>query len=227
MINKLWNYGTKKPAQRIGVIILVVGLLSLFSWMIKEGVSPEDLFDSYRQPRSRDSFFFHLYFYLIPIGLLMSWGYSIILLIRNWIVSEKHSEDIFIKFTKRSELTDYVRQLGFGEKRGGRYMCGYVSRVLTLSESKAEAIKLGLINHDEDHVLHVDVLLITKYGEELVFAPCNSLIANLQVGDFVLIASFKTKILSEESWFYTLDAKLRPIYNKKDKGWVISEDYRV
>ena len=86
-MKRLWNYGTSTPIQRIGVIVLGVGLLSLFSWMIKENLSFEDLFNSYYLPGKRDSIFFHLFFYLIPIGLLMSWGYQILIKLKEWILS--------------------------------------------------------------------------------------------------------------------------------------------
>lgn len=86
MINKLWSYSTKEPIQRVGVVVFFIGLLSMFSWILMRGVDPLDVIDSYYQPDSRDSFFFHLYLYLIPIGLLMSWGYSLLLKIKEWII---------------------------------------------------------------------------------------------------------------------------------------------
>ncbi|RZG64158.1 hypothetical protein EXE25_17650 [Acinetobacter bouvetii] len=86
-MKKVWDYGTSTPIQRVGVIFLVIGLLSLFSWMIKEDLSFEDLFEPYYLPRSRDSFFFHLFFYFIPLGLLMSWGYQVLVMIKAWIIN--------------------------------------------------------------------------------------------------------------------------------------------
>lgn len=49
-MKKLWEYGTAKPVQRLGVIILVIGLLSLISWMVNRDLSFDDLFDSYYFP---------------------------------------------------------------------------------------------------------------------------------------------------------------------------------
>lgn len=88
-MKKLWSYGTSTPIQRVGVIILGLGLLSLFSWMIKEDLGFESLFNSYYLPGARDSIFFHLFFYLIPIGLLMSWGYQLLILLKEWVFNEK------------------------------------------------------------------------------------------------------------------------------------------
>ncbi|MEG2566666.1 MAG: hypothetical protein RSA84_10715, partial [Acinetobacter sp.] len=91
-MKRLWNYGTSTPIQRIGVIVLGVGLLSLFSWMIKEDLSFEDLFNSYYLPGKRDSIFFHLFFYLIPLGFLMSWGYQVLIKLKEWIFNDKPKE---------------------------------------------------------------------------------------------------------------------------------------
>ncbi len=91
-MKRLWIYGTSTPIQRIGVIVLGVGLLSLFSWMIKEDLSFEDLFNSYYLPGKRDSMFFHLFFYFIPLGLLMSWGYQVLIKLKEWILSGELKE---------------------------------------------------------------------------------------------------------------------------------------
>ena len=91
-MKRLWIYGTSTPIQRIGVIVLGVGLLSLFSWMIKEDLSFEDLFNSYYLPGKRDSIFFHLFFYLIPLGFLMSWGYQVLIKLKEWIFNDKPKE---------------------------------------------------------------------------------------------------------------------------------------
>ena len=53
-MKKVWDYGTSTPIQRVGVIFLVIGLLSLFSWMIKKDLSFDDLLEAYSLPRSRD-----------------------------------------------------------------------------------------------------------------------------------------------------------------------------
>ena len=88
-MKRIWDYGTSTPIQRVGVIFLVIGLLSLFSWMIKEDLSISELLNLYYLPGSRDSFFFHLFFYFIPLGLLMSWGYQILIKLKEWIFSDK------------------------------------------------------------------------------------------------------------------------------------------
>ena len=88
-MKRIWDYGTSTPIQRVGVIFLAIGLVSLFSWMIKKDLSIDDLFNFYYLPDSRDSFFFHLFFYFIPLGILMSWGYQVLLSIKGWILNGK------------------------------------------------------------------------------------------------------------------------------------------
>jgi hypothetical protein len=86
-LKKIWAYGTSTPIQRFGVIILIIGLLSLLSWIYKTDMAFEDIFDPYYMPRSRDFIFFHFYLYFIPIGLLLSWGYSFLIKTKRWIVN--------------------------------------------------------------------------------------------------------------------------------------------
>ena len=97
-MKKVWAYGTSTPIQRIGVIIFGIGLISLISWMVKEDLAFNDLFDSYYLPRSRDSFFFHLFFYLIPLGILMSWGYRVLIKLKEWVFNEN-----LIDFNQKTE----------------------------------------------------------------------------------------------------------------------------
>lgn len=110
MLKKIWSYGTKTPIQRVGVIILMVGLFSLLGWVYKANLSFEDIFDSYYFPRSRDFIFFHLYLYLVPLGFLMAWGYSFLIKIKKWIMNEPQDSHSFntlsIKIKERiKELT--------------------------------------------------------------------------------------------------------------------------
>lgn len=86
-MKRIWNYGTSTPIQRVGVIFLAIGLFSLFSWIFKEDLSFSDLLDPYYLPKSRDSFLFHLFIYFIPLGLLMSWGYQILIKVKDWVLS--------------------------------------------------------------------------------------------------------------------------------------------
>lgn len=92
MINKIWSYGTKHPTQRVGVIILAIGIVSAILWMFENDVTLEVFFVSYYFPRSSDLFIYHLYLFFIPIGLLMSWGYGFLLKIKYWVVNGKFKD---------------------------------------------------------------------------------------------------------------------------------------
>lgn len=81
----LWEYGTSAPLQRFGFIILSLGFLSFFSWIFKREMNIDDIFNTYYFPDERDFIFFHLYLYFIPFGLLMTWGYKLLLYVKQWI----------------------------------------------------------------------------------------------------------------------------------------------
>lgn len=113
-MKRLWNYGTSTPIQRIGVIVLSIGLISLVSWIIKSDIDIEYIFNEYSFPRSRDSFFFHLYIYLIPLGLLMSWGYEILVKIKSWVLnSNEPKQEINPTSSKKTQNTSHQKPLHF------------------------------------------------------------------------------------------------------------------
>lgn len=219
---KILMSGIQTPPQRIGFLILILGIASIVGWFLKRQMDFGDVFDPYYFPDKRDFIFFHLYLYLIPLGILLTWGFPLIKIIKEWVIGDNKN---IIVFSKRQELTNFIRKTWDLEKGNLKPALGYVSSVLTPDESYKEALQLGIINQGDKHVLHVDVLLITEHGEELVFAPCDCLVANLNVGDFVMLATFGNGL--RQDWHYTLIAKLEPAYNKKGKGWIISQDYRI
>ena len=85
----LWELGTKRPIQRIGLIVLILGVISAISWFI----SKQDFavfFDPDYFPSNRyDHFFYRLYPIFFPLGLLMTWGYFIIDSVFLWISTGK------------------------------------------------------------------------------------------------------------------------------------------
>ena len=86
-LKKIWGYGTKTPFQRVGVLILTLGLVSALSWFMESDMYYMDVIDPYYFPDYRDSYFYHLYLYLVPIGLLMSWGYDLLQKIKSWVAT--------------------------------------------------------------------------------------------------------------------------------------------
>ena len=91
-LNKIWEFGSKEPIQRIGILILIFGLISLLSWVYKENLALDEIFDTYNLPQKRDSLFFFFFLYFIPLGLLFSWGYFLILKIKRWIFNKNSSD---------------------------------------------------------------------------------------------------------------------------------------
>ncbi len=67
----------------------IIGFSSFVSWFFKREIALEEIFNPRYFPRSRDFIFFHLYMYFIPVGLLMTWGYQILVKIKQWIFNEK------------------------------------------------------------------------------------------------------------------------------------------
>lgn len=223
----IWANGSSQPLQRIGLIILAIGIFSCIFWVFE---SPnyyniiDILFDPRYYPGHSDALFYKLYIYFIPLGLILSWGYPFLKKIKSWVLKEP-TNDNFLYFQKRNELTEFISNNWDFKKANNKPALGYISKVLSPDESYKEALELGLINVGDSYVLHTDVLLITKYGEELVFAPCDALGADLKVGDFVLLATLGNE--KRQDWHYVLIAKLKPIYNATKKGWVIESDYRI
>lgn len=92
LLKKIWKYGTSTPTQRIGIIVLVIGFLSSLLWIYKRDLNFTDFFDPYYLPRSSDSLIFHLYLYFIPLGILMSFGYKILIKLKEWVLNEKSEQ---------------------------------------------------------------------------------------------------------------------------------------
>lgn len=227
LFESIWLNGTSQPLQRVGIIILTIGVLSciLYYFQSPSSYNVQDiLFDSDYYPRYRDLFFYKLYIYFIPLGFILSWGYPLLQKIQSWVLNNSKN-DRFLYFQKRNELTEFIRKNWDFKKANNRPALGYVSQVLSPDESYKEALKFGFIKPDDKHVLHTDVLLITEHGEQLIFAPCDALGAELKIGDFVLLATYGSD--ERQDWHYVLIAKLKPIYNTTKKGWVIDSDYRI
>ncbi|MCM1957922.1 hypothetical protein NCZ17_00865 [Acinetobacter modestus] len=93
LFKKFWIIGTTKPLQRIGIIFLLIGLVSFFAWDYENTVFRFSIYYgfywSYRFPDRYDSWFYHLHVYLIPIGLMTSWGYPFLQKIKKWVFKNK------------------------------------------------------------------------------------------------------------------------------------------
>ena len=93
LIKKMWSYGTQKPVQRIGLILLCVGIISFVLWDINDTAfrfsSYYGFYWSYSFPDKYDFWIYHLHVYLIPIGLMASWGYPSLQKLQKWVFKNK------------------------------------------------------------------------------------------------------------------------------------------
>lgn len=94
---KFWEYGTNSPVQRIGLIILIIGISSFLGWCFKaEIVFYSSLYSGwleYVKPTNNDNFFYHLHIFSLPFGLLLTWGYGLLIKLKQWIIGENKKEN--------------------------------------------------------------------------------------------------------------------------------------
>ena len=92
-MKKIWAFTTRYRLQRIGLIFLLLGLCSLFSWINcheSYGFYLEDYNNAiklnFNFPDHYDNWFYHLFKWCIPLGLIM-WSYPLWRPIIRWINS--------------------------------------------------------------------------------------------------------------------------------------------
>ncbi|QXA08339.1 hypothetical protein I6L27_02005 [Acinetobacter pittii] len=92
-MKKLWAYGTTFPLQRIGLIILLLGIVSFISWCIESRIvfwiDAYSGWATYYYPENYEYFFYKLHPFFIPLGLLMTWllipSKKIYQFVSNWV----------------------------------------------------------------------------------------------------------------------------------------------
>ncbi|ENW73625.1 hypothetical protein V6W86_09425 [Acinetobacter baumannii] len=97
MIYKIWQYGTSLPIQRIGLIILTIGLISFFAWSIETKtvfwIDAYSGWDPYFYPDRYNSIFYRIHLLFIPLGLLMTWLFrpvtKVLKCLGNWVFKNK------------------------------------------------------------------------------------------------------------------------------------------
>lgn len=223
-MKRIWDYGTSKPIQRVGIIFLAIGLFSLFFWVAKEDLSFSDLLDPYYLPRSSDSFLFHLFIYFIPLGLLMSWGYQILIKVKDWVLNGKPIKvDLKNKVKQRQPYTPPKKNLHFKNNQAafefassiynpdlliGRNFFGIV-REKCNSENEPCFFIIELAGSPE----HIFVTGINDKYSELV-----------SIGNIIywgLNENFGEKrLLDIQAKGYIL-ATLSPEFNPNDKTWIV------
>lgn len=226
MINKLWGYGTSTPTQRIGVIILFIGIFSLISWMIKEDLSLDNLADPYYLPRSRDSLFFHLFPYLIPIGLLMSWGYRLLLVIRQWIlVGETNNQKPQTK-TEKPKYNTSAKNLHFKNNQAA-FQFASKSHIANMS---VDNMDFGIVQdviklHDNSFQF---LIQLANNGRTTLVSGFNDKYANKISKGNLVYWGFVEPVDSKENLGIEaighVLAVLAPEFDSNIGGWVVKQD---
>lgn len=226
VIKKIWNYGTITPVQRSGLIILGFGLISLISWAIKNNFFyytyyyPNDFF-----PTKRDSFFYHLYLYLIPVGLLMTWGYHLLYKIKFWIFNGKNI-NIFTDKNKSSQSLQEQKNIYF---KNNLAALKFVSKNYT-TQTTYDQINIGIV---QDRVLTKDgkilfVIAITNDDNPILVGGFNhNFTTSIVVGNLVYWDYIGPQI-NENSFHIEVlgivTAILSPEFNPNTSRWVIQKD---
>ncbi len=61
-LNKIWEFGSKEPIQRIGILVLTVGIISLLSWVYKENLDLNQILNPEYFPQKKRWLFSFIYF---------------------------------------------------------------------------------------------------------------------------------------------------------------------
>lgn len=209
IIIKIWRYGSKEPIQRIGIIILIIGLISLFSWMYKRDLDFYDLLDTYYLPEQKDAFFFHFYIYCIPLGLLMSWGYSFVLKIKKWIFKED---------------SDLNKNLNFKDSLAAFKFAATVYK----PNFEANKASFGIIQNvlkDENGKLSFFIQLASQDSTTFVVGYNNKYANYLKQGDLVYwgFDQFVPDRIDIVALGHVL-AVLKPEFDVKKSRWTVLQD---
>lgn len=221
MLKKIWNYGTSTPVQRIGLIISGIGILSYITWVFTgrhygyyytdPNLWIDVIFDSDYFPKKRDFVFFHLYLYFIPVGLIMTWGYKLLVRLKSWIMtgSKKkpsnaevlHFKDNAAAFEMACEFmdTDIIHKKPV------------IALVSDLSNDGLEVITIKIADK-HPFLTYASTRFTSNYP--------------LQLNDLIAAIPYKTKDENgEDKWIFVVSSKLNPRYHVKKQMWSIEIDF--
>ncbi|MFW2152834.1 hypothetical protein [Acinetobacter gyllenbergii] len=219
ILKNIWEYGAKQPFQKIGIIILILGLFSMISWSIKANLDFLQAFDPYYFPRShRDFLFFHLYLYFIPLGLTMSFGYRFLILIKNWVfkkeeINKSDNTKPNLIFKDSESAFDFGASIYPPSLNIGMVYFGIVRNVvLTLEERFQYTVELA--NQDSAIFVHG---FNDKNSE---FIKIDSLIYWRCEKPIIGINQYRIEATG------MILALLEPKFNPNDMKWLVSKDLR-
>lgn len=225
-MKRLWGYGTSTPIQRVGIIVLGVGLVSLFSWMLKEDLSFDNLFEPYYLPGSRDSLFFHLFLYLIPLGFLMSWGYQVLVKIKEWIVNgeSKKPQSEPKKVKQRQSYTPPKKNLHF-KSNPAAFKYASENYIATMDRNKMSVGIVQDINFTKDKKPAFLIQIADKGKTTLVAGFNDKHAEKISKGNLVYWGFVDAENNDHEiSAVGHVLATLHPELNPNDGRWVVKSD---
>lgn len=143
---------------------------------------------------------------------------SIILIALIFVIYSNKKNQIRL-FDTTEELTAFLYKKYTSEIKHHQPIHGIVLDDASIQKSLQDSVigDLGCSAVD------VQVNLITKNGYQEVNAPCGNVQAKFKKGDLVVVLPTYNDQYS--FWYYVTIAKLQPIYDEKNKSWIISENY--
>ena len=220
MLAKYW--------KRIGLIILSIGILSYLAWVFignhygydytRLNVWLDVIFDSDYFPEKRDFIFFHFYLYLLPLGLLMTWGYSLLIKLKNWIMGEnkKKPASMEIMYFKDNEAAFEM-------------VCKYMDTSIN-PDKPVVAISM------QDMKRPSEPIMIKVAGEPPFYAHTATHYTGdhlIKKGDLLGVVPFeKTEYITSymedderKQWLFFVSSELNPSFHSKKQMWSIKNNF--
>ncbi|NAR60041.1 hypothetical protein [Acinetobacter haemolyticus] len=228
LLKKLWAYGTTSPLQRIGLIILSIGALSYLSWVFTgyhhgydytdPGLWINVIFDHEYFPGRRDFLFFHLYLYLIPIGILMTWGRGLLIKLKSWIMSG----------SKKNPVSMEV--IHFKDNEAAFEMISKYMDTSIIQDKPVVAISM------QDMKKPSEPIMIKVAGDPPFFAHTATHFAGshlIKKGDLLSVMPFKkteniTSYMKDDErkhWLFLVVSEINPKYHSTRQMWSIKRDF--
>ncbi|HAV3880038.1 hypothetical protein K5D25_04495 [Acinetobacter baumannii] len=207
-LNKIWEFGSKEPIQRIGILFLTVGIISLLSWVYKENLDLNQILNPEYFPQKRDGFFFHLFLYFLPIGFLLSWGYFLLLKIKRWVFYKKPSGEKLI-FKDNLSAFSFATTIHKPLFEKNQMSFGIIQEVI----------------HNNNSIQGFLVQLANSEGTTLVAGINDKYQNSLGKNDlvyWVFVSPSKEHFKFEASGYIL--ALLEPEYDVDKKEWLIAKD---
>lgn len=122
-------------------------------------------------------------------------------------------------FNSTEDLTAFLRKKYTSEIKHHQPIHGLVLEDASIERTLHDSV-MGDLGRS---AIDVQVNLITKDGYQEVSAPCGNLKATFNKGDLVVALPIHNE--RHGFWHYVTVAKLQPIYDGKNRSWVITENY--